>query len=131
MSDTTTPLLSDEDAAQLGKEYDLMCDMLPDIPREVHFLAGITSARLTYEPEYQHLLAENAALRAAAQVAADALAACDHCGACDTYDLAKMEVIGEPGTGPWDTELAPAPCTCGKTAALTALAEQGVKPTQP
>jgi hypothetical protein len=64
MSKNTTPepLLNDALASQRGKQYDEMCDMLPELPREVHFLAGLTQARDFYEAEHQRLLARLAIL---------------------------------------------------------------------
>ena len=54
----------------------------------------------------------------------------NHLDSCDSLNDDKAVVVGEPGTGPWDTGMEPAPCNCGLQALLSRI-EEATKPTEP
>ncbi len=91
-----------------------------------HVAKRVREALDKYEADRQRILSENAALRSAAQVAADALDKAPHSVSCEWWgwsasdeNLFDLDRFGE------------GPCTCLKYTALSGLRELGIEPKKP
>lgn len=51
----------------------------------------------------------------------------NHLDSCDSLDDDKAVIIGDPGTGPWDTDMEPSPCNCGLSGLLSRI-EKMIQP---